>query len=195
MTDTAKEFRQFFTRNFFQGLLGFVLILVAFIVFQNFIKDHYEEWVLPIRDKPLIVYSIFYLNELVLGLIPPEFFMFLHVQDPPVTFWKFVTIMTVLSYAGGISAYYFGKATQRSRFMRVILVSPRFRPWRTRYNKFGGVLILIAAVTPVPFALTSLISGALNYSFKSYLKYAFVRFLRFYPYAYAVYYLGKTQLF
>ncbi|MEM6877340.1 MAG: cbb3-type cytochrome c oxidase subunit I, partial [Bacteroidota bacterium] len=39
-------------------------------------------------------------------------------------------------------------------------------------------IILMAAITPVPFALVSLISGAVNYPFKGYMKYAAVRFLR-----------------
>lgn len=195
MSNARKEFRRFFTRNFFQGFLGFVGLLVAFIVFQNFVQDHYAEWITPIRDKPVAVYAVFFVNELVLGLIPPEFFMFLHVEDPPWVYWQYITIMTLLSYAGGLSAYYFGKATRRTRFMRVIVVSPRARPWIKQFNRFGGIIILIAAVTPVPFALTSLLAGALDYRFASYVKFAFVRFLRFYPYGYAVYYLGKTQLF
>lgn len=195
MTEYRKEFRRFFTASFLRGLVAFVVVLGLFLVFRNYVNEHYEAWVAPVRDKPVIVYTFFFINELVLGLIPPEFFMFLHVGDSEWVFWQYVTLMCGLSYAGGMLAFYFGKSTRRTRFMRKIIVSPRARQWVMYYHKFGGILILIAAITPVPFALTSLLSGALDYDFKSYLKYASVRFLRFYPYAYAVYYLGQSQLF
>lgn len=195
MSDYKKEIRQFLGKNLLQGLLAFAVLLVFFVFFKNFVQEHYQAWVTPVRDQPWIVYSVFFINELVLGLIPPEFFMFLHVQDSPTVFWLYVTLMTVLSYAGGTTAFVVGKRTRRTRFMRTIMVGKQARRWIMYYHRFGGILILIAAITPVPFALTSLISGVLDYDFKDYVKYAWVRFLRFYPYAYAVYYLGTTQLF
>lgn len=195
MSDYKKEIRQFFGKSLLQGLVATAVLLVFFVFFKNFVQEHYQVWVTPVRDQPWIVYSVFFVNELILGLIPPEFFMFLHVQDSPTVFWFYITLMTGLSYLGGTTAFFIGKGTRRTRFMRTIMVGKQSRRWIMYYHRFGGILILIAAITPVPFALTSLISGVLDYDFKDYVKFAWVRFLRFYPYAYAVYYLGTTQLF
>lgn len=195
MSEYRKEIRQFFGKNLLQGLVAFVFLLVAFVLFKEYVEDHYQIWVAPVRDQPWIVYSVFFINELILGLIPPEFFMFLHVKDAPTVFWLYVTLMTVLSYLGGTFAFFIGKWTRRTRFMRTIMVGKKARLVVRQYHKYGGALIVIAAITPVPFALTSLVSGTLDYDFKDYVKFAWVRFIRFYPYAYAVYYLGTTQLF
>lgn len=194
MSDLRKDYMRFFSRNLLQGLVAFVFIVIGVVLFKNYLHHHYQIWLAPIKNNLAMVYVVFFLNELILGLIPPEFFMFLHVDDPPTVFWAFVTLMVVLSYLGGLSAFFFGQLTQRSTFMRRWIASPRLRPLITYYNKYGGIIIFIAAVTPVPFALTSMLSGALGYRFSSYIKYAALRLLRFYPYAALVYTVGTVNL-
>ena len=195
MGNKQKELLHFFTTNFVRGLIMFAFLLLVFVIFRSFVSAHYEAWIRPIANQVGLVYSIFFINELIVGFIPPEFFMFLHIEEAPKTFWKFVSLMTILSYLGGACAYAIGRLTQNTGFVKKHLKNPVNAVYLDYYKRFGGIVILIAAITPVPFALTSLLSGTLNYPFSSYLKYASLRFLRFYPYAYILYTTGSIDVF
>ena len=54
-------------------------------------------------------------------------------------------------------------------------------------NKYGIFLIVVAALTPLPWAAVSLLVGSAGYPSKRYLKYALFRFLRFAVYGYIVF--------
>ncbi len=186
---------RFLTTNLLKGVVGFAAVIFVLYLLSDFVKANYDDWVLPVADKPFWVMTFFFLNEFILGFVPPELFMGIYSGKPEIVYWQYITLMTALSYLGGIVSYYFGKLFQRAPFMKRFMERQAMVTLKGYYERFGGVIILIAAVTPIPFALTSLLSGVINYPFGSYLKWGFFRFLRFFPYAYAVYHtIGIPQL-
>jgi len=54
-------------------------------------------------------------------------------------------------------------------------------------RKWGGFLIVVGALLPIPFSMTSIAAGAIKYSFKNYLLFGMIRFLRFYLYALVIF--------
>ncbi|MCF6356235.1 MAG: VTT domain-containing protein [Draconibacterium sp.] len=54
-------------------------------------------------------------------------------------------------------------------------------------KKYGLFLIIVAALTPIPWSAVSLLVGSAGYESKKYLKYALFRFLRFAIYGYIIY--------
>ena len=70
-----------------------------------------------------------------------------------------------------------------------------FRYFRAKYlkdtwpllKKYGIFLIIVAALTPVPWSATSLLVGSAGYPSKKFLKYALVRILRFAVYGFIVF--------
>jgi membrane protein YqaA with SNARE-associated domain len=54
-------------------------------------------------------------------------------------------------------------------------------------KKYGLFLIIVAALTPLPWAAISLLVGSAGYPSKRYLKYALFRFLRFAIYGYIIF--------
>ena len=54
-------------------------------------------------------------------------------------------------------------------------------------RKWGGFIIVVGALLPVPFAMTSMAAGLIKYRFRTYLLFGLLRFARFYLYAIAIF--------
>lgn len=184
MTKDPQGFTRFFTRNLIQGLLFFAVFLIAFVFLRDWILAHYEQWLQPIADQPFFLYVVFFLNELIFGFIPPEVFMVIFLPQGTEYFINQIILMTILSYCGGFMAYTGGKIL--SNYPRLDLLGnfPKLAKWQPFYNKYGGLLIFAAAVTPIPFALVSLLCGWLKYPLGRYMLYGSLRFVRFVLYGY-----------
>ena len=61
-----------------------------------------------------------------------------------------------------------------------------FREYIKTLRRYGGFLIIVAAMTPLPFSGVALIVGATGYKFPMYLLVSLTRFVRFAAYAYVV---------
>jgi len=134
--------------------------------------SHLQEWQ---------VYTVFLLSESVLGLLPPDFFILWakNLSSP----WISLLGLAVLSYIGGQVSFQLG---------RWINHIPHFHAWIHRkyeksieqFQKFGALVIVLGAMTPLPFSPISIISGSLEYSRKRYSLLALSRILRFFIYGY-----------
>ena len=54
-------------------------------------------------------------------------------------------------------------------------------------RKWGGFLIVVGALLPIPFSMTSIAAGLIQYRFKNYLLFGLLRFVRFYLYALVIF--------
>jgi len=54
-------------------------------------------------------------------------------------------------------------------------------------QKWGGFLIVVGALLPVPFAISSLAAGIIRYKFSYYLLFGLLRFVRFAVYGAAIF--------
>ncbi len=126
------------------------------------------------------VLSVFFLSEAILGILPPDLFIYwTRIWEEP---WLGISLLGVLSYAGGMVAY--GLGTRIGRIPKVARwLSQKFTLQIITLRRYGGLLIFIAALTPLPFSPVSLISGMIGYGFRSYCMMALSRIVRFYLYA------------
>src|SRR5690606_34127729 len=98
----------------------------------------------------------------------------------------YLSVLAVLSYFGGIIAYYIGKAITRIPSVNNYLnvkIAKHIRNTR----RWGGFLIIVGALLPIPFSMTTLAAGIINYSEKGVWLFGLFRFLRFYLYAIAIF--------
>lgn len=193
------ELLKYFSGNLVRGVVAFAVLLVALITLKQLMHEHYESYIKPVADRPVYVFTFFFLSELTTGFVPPEMFMFLYLNGPVVRYWKVVTLMTLLSYIGGLCAFYVGRYLGNKGHIERWKHHPRYARFIDYYNRFDGIMLIIAATTPLPFALISMLSGALGNTVMHYMKFAFTtRFIRFYLYAYVLWETGKidfTSLF
>ncbi|MBX2842541.1 MAG: VTT domain-containing protein [Flammeovirgaceae bacterium] len=188
-----KEKKRFIYKALGKGFVSFIFIIFIFIVAKTYINEYLSEVFEPLADKPSLVYSLFFLSETFMGLIPPEFFMIWALEENIFLFIEKVLLLTLISYLGGILAFVTGKTLSNTLLMQKILKSKTARKYLKYYDDYGGFLILISAVTPLPFALISTLSGSLNYSYLKYFKFASVRFVRFGLYGWIIWSINNIS--
>jgi len=178
--------RGFLLQNLFKGLAWFAVLVVIYIIAKRYIDIDYLDWLSPIYEKPLYVFTIFTISEVVVGIIPPEVFMIWSLREGIASVYIMnVLLLAVLSYTAGVIGYFIGSYLNQTRFYKTL--ETRFFGKYTHYlDEYGGFLIIVAALTPVPFSGICMLVGAMKYSFRKMLLFALTRFIRFSAYAYVI---------
>lgn len=130
------------------------------------------------------VLTFFFISESVLGLIPPELFIAWSSKSQTPVFH--LSLLAVLSYAGGIVSYYIGKAITKIPAVHEYLEIKMAKHIRNT-RKWGGFLIVVGALLPIPFSMTTMAAGIIKYPLNSLLLFGLLRFVRFYIYALAIF--------
>ena len=130
------------------------------------------------------VLIVFFISETLLGLIPPE--IFIGWSKKTTTPILNLSILATLSYTGGILSYFIGKTIQKINTVKNYLEIKMAKHLKNT-EKWGGFLILIGALLPVPFSITCVAAGMIKYPLKGVLLFGLFRFVRFALYAWAIF--------
>ena len=180
MSQSNKDFYNYFSRNLIRGFVYLVVLIGLVVLFKNSFNDQYEAIEHAVSDNYYLMFFIFLISELLIGILPPELFMIWSSDDPLIYYITAVTVMTFVSLFAGWINYRLGLYLgEKEAFLN--LFSKRFRlaKYRKRYDEYGAGLLIVAAVTPLPFALISLLTGTLRYPQKKYLIFSSFRIIRF----------------
>ena len=179
------KFYSFLKNTAFKGsvvIIFFILLLVGlelFVLDFNFLLDH-----LVASYSATFIFSFFLTSETFLGIIPPEFFI--AWASKSANPWLFLLILATISYVGGIISYLIGN--------RLFLIpgiknhiENKIAKHIVNLRKWGGLFVLLGAISPIPHSLVSLASGLIKYNFKYYLMWSLFRYARFVIYALAIF--------
>jgi membrane protein YqaA with SNARE-associated domain len=188
MQEQEETHSSFLFRNLVKGLIWFAIIITAFILLEEYIQDNFRSHIDDIRANPAILYGIYTLSEIIFGIIPPELFMMIWILDDiDVTgFVINLSILTVISYGAGILGYYIGKNFSKTQFYQTRIREKYLKQYDKSLKKFGGFLVFVGAVTPVPFSATCMLAGSVNMDFRVFLLICISRVLRFSLYGWMV---------
>jgi membrane protein YqaA with SNARE-associated domain len=127
--------------------------------------------------------------------IPPDVMLIPMVLARRAKAWVFAAICTLGSVLGGILGYaigYFLYETLGQWVIQVYGLQAQFDAYRTAYNEWGLWIILIKGLTPIPFKLVTIASGAAAFDFWVFLAASIVtRGGRFFMVAGLLYWLGE----
>jgi membrane protein YqaA with SNARE-associated domain len=190
----------FLFRNLFKGLIWFAVIIVVFVLMEGYIQQNFKEHIDTIRANPGILYGIYTLSEIVFGILPPEIFMMIWILDK-IDLNGFITnliILTLISYAAGILGYYIGKVFSKTKFYQERIREKYLKQYEGKLKTYGGYLVFVGAVTPVPFSATCMLAGSVNLDIKYFLLICITRVIRFAGYGAVVWlapelFKGLTQ--
>ena len=154
-------------------------IIHNFVINLNVLFTH-----ITTTFNPLSVLAVFFTSESVLGLIPPEIFIAWADQtDTPIFY---VSVLAILSYLGGVISFLLGKTI--SKLPSVLsYVESKMEKYLKMIRKWGGFLIVVGALLPIPFSITSITAGLIQYKFRNFLLFGLLRFVRFYLYAVVIF--------
>ena len=130
------------------------------------------------------IFSFFFSSETFLGLIPPEIFIaWTKKTSEPVLN---LAILATLSYSGGLLSYFIGKMVLKIDSVKTYLEVKMAKHLKNS-KKWGGFLILVGALLPVPFSISCMAAGMIKYPFKNVVLFGLFRFARFAIYAWAIF--------
>lgn len=174
---------RFILKNLLKGLGILTVIIICYVLLQRY--TDFEGFLEHIGQWPIMVYTSFIVSEVVFGIIPPELYMIWVVQHGVFgSYYIDILLLATISYAAGVLGYALGgyiKKTWPVFFGKYVL------KYKNVLNRFGGLLILIGAITPIPFSAICMLVGSTNYPFSRFLLIALSRFIRFGVYGFTIY--------
>ncbi len=179
---------KFLIQNGLKGLAWFAILLLGYFLFDEIvISKNPEVWIKHFYTNPAIIYAIYFASEFFFGIIPPEFFMIWAYNKGGVgLYFLNVGFFAIVSYAMGYLTFLIGQFLYKRisfRYFRKKFLT-RLAPLLKKYGLF---LIIIAALTPVPWSAVCLLVGSAGYPSGKFLKYALFRLLRFAVYGYIIF--------
>ena len=177
-------FYSFVKTSLVKALLPISIFIIALWLINKFFIDFNDLFTSISTFNPLIILAVFFASESLLGLIPPEIFIAWAGNTEMPVFS--LTILAVLSYVGGIISFFIGKAISNMPSVYNYL-EVKMEKHVKMIRKWGGFLIVVGALLPIPFSITSIAAGLIHYKFKNYLLFGLFRFVRFYLYALVIF--------
>lgn len=161
-------------------------IIIGILLYINYKVMSINEMLVYVTQNfsTTFIFSLFFVSESFLGLLPPDIFIaWTKNTSSPLLF---LTFLALLSFLGGVFSYYKG---------RTFLLIPKINNYLegkmskhiTNMQKWGGFLIAVGALLPLPFAMACLAAGMIKFPQKQFFIFASLRFLRFVIYGYAIY--------
>lgn len=130
------------------------------------------------------VLSFFFVSETLLGLIPPEIFIAWSGKMPNP--WGYLSILAVLSYSAGLLAYHMGVMITKIPSVHTYL-EVKMQKQLKNSRKWGGFLIIVGALLPLPFSISCIAAGIIRFPFKVVVLFGALRLLRFVIYGLVIF--------
>lgn len=179
---------QFLLKNGLRGLAWLAVILAAFFFFEEIVISRNPDlWVEHFYARPLIIYIIYLSSEFFFGIIPPELFMIWAINKANTThYFLNLGFFALASYGIGYITFLIGQFINKRVSFRFIRIKFLKNSW-PMLRKYGIFLIIVAALTPLPWATVCLLVGSAGYSSARFLRYALFRLLRYAFYGYIIF--------
>jgi len=100
--------------------------------------------------------------------IPPDALLIPMALAQPRQAWRFAAICTVASVVGGALGYFIGYAVfvqLAQPLIRFYGYGDRFAAFQALYQQYGLWVILIKGLTPIPYKIVTIASGAAHFNF------------------------------
>lgn len=161
-------------------IIGGIFILAEkYLIDFNAIFDYLFEHV----NRP-IIFIVFFISEIFLGLLPPDLFIaWTHSCNIP---WLGVATLSLSSYTASYFTYKIGFNIRKIPYVNR-LIERKYQKYFIQIKKFGGLVIVFAALFPLPYSPIVLIAGILRYPFKNFMLLAIFRIVRFFIFAAFIY--------
>lgn len=183
--DSKESF--FLVKNLLRGLTWFALFITAFILTEDHIKANFQSHIAYAQKNIILQFGIYTLSEIFFGIIPPEFFMMIWILDEIslMGFIKNLILQASISYMAGVFGFYIGRIFSKTQVYQKVS-NNYLKKLGDNLYVFGGLLVFIGAITPIPFSATCMLAGSTHLSVNKFLLIAIARLLRFAVYGWMV---------
>ena len=172
-----------------QGVKSAILptaVIVGILFYVNYRVINLNEGLQQLTQNlnDFAIFGVFLASETILGIIPPDIFIaWTKSTSSPLLY---LAILATLSYIGGVLAYFIGMTIAAIPAVNNFLYGKMARHI-INMQKWGGFLIAVGALLPLPFAMACLAAGMIKFSRKHFFLFALLRFFRFIIYGFLIY--------
>ena len=144
------------------------------------------DWCIAAADKPFAPWLMGAVSfaESSIFPIPPDTMLIPMSLARPDKAWRFATLCTVTSVAGGVLGWVIGAYlydTVGHWLIQMYGYGDKVEAFRAAYAKWGTLIILVKGVTPIPYKIVTITSGFAGYNLWLFILLSFVaRGMRFY---------------
>ena len=128
------------------------------------------DWVVALADRPSAPWALGLVafSESSVFIVPPDVLLAPMALARPDLAWRYAFICTIGSVAGGIVGYLIGHLLFDTAGMWILTLygyADKVEAVKAAYAQYGAALILLKGLTPIPYKLVCIVSGALDYNF------------------------------
>ncbi len=187
------ELKKIFRKQLIRSAL-FLSVLVGLIFFlalsfepqiretATWLTDHFGFWGLSL---------CVFIADLIISPVPPDAALFfIGKSEMHQYWWIWVPLLGMVSTLAGVCGWLIGKRLQHIRMFRKLIYSFK-REHKGSVKKFGFWMVVIGALTPLPFSLTCWLAGIFKLPIKTFVVAALVRVPRFVLYYWAIFFSGE----
>ena len=178
-------FYTFIGNSLKKAILPVLIVVTALILFNKYVYNINDalQSITEIFSTTGILIT-FFTSESLLGLIPPEIFIAWSKKTSNPVFN--LALLATLSYIGGIVSFFLGKTALKIESVKNYLEVKMAKNLKNT-SKWGGFLIIVGALLPIPFSITCMAAGMIKFPLKGVLLYGSLRFIRFAIYGIAIF--------
>ena len=128
------------------------------------------DWCIAAADKPYATWLMGVVSfvESSFFPVPPDAMLIPMALARPDKAWFYATVCTLTSVAGGVLGYFIGAVLYDSLGLWLIQLygyGDKVEAFRESYAEWGGWIILLKGLTPIPYKIVTIASGFAGYDF------------------------------
>ena len=188
--NTDKLFlKKYIRKKIFWTIVALLLVVVINILINKYAGGYFNNIAERVSHNYTITGVAFFLSEILIGIFPAELFMMIYQSKGWDEYFLIVLILGVISSLCGFIAFLAGRYLNAAKIARMVVLQKKFKKYGDMFLKYGWVIIILAATTPLPFAMISFIAGYFKFSPATFLKIVVpIRIVRFFISAYFIKY-------
>jgi uncharacterized membrane protein YdjX (TVP38/TMEM64 family) len=190
---TSKELqskRRYIWENLSRSLIYLLVLVLIYFLLKKYFVAGLEEWIAYASERKAWMFMVFFLSELAFGLVPPEVFFVVFPEEEYsyLGFTGIMVLMSFMSYLAGSIIFLTGRFLGNKGNFR-LFDNRWYLKYKEKMEVYGSILLVLACVTPVPYATVALVAGSQDYPFSRFLLISTLRLVRFIGYGTVVYYV------
>ena len=157
-------------QKIFWTIIALLLVVFINILVNKYAGEYFNDIAQKVSGNYVLTGLSFFISEILIGIFPAELFMMIYQSKGWNEYLFIVLSLGIISSLCGFIAFLAGTFLNSTKKLKLILVQKKFKKYGDLFLKYGWVIIILAATTPIPFAMVCFIAGYFKFSSPTFLK-------------------------
>jgi membrane protein YqaA with SNARE-associated domain len=172
----------FIKKNLRKTVLALIAFFFVMIILGIYFEPLVEGIAIHVYQKLGLVglSALVFFNDVMVSPLPGDVSLIIISKTELAQHWRWVVLLFgILSVMAGFVGHYLGGALRETKIAQRIF-NKKLLEMEENFKKYGKLLLILGAITPLPYSLTVWTAGILRYPRKDLLIPALLRIPRFY---------------